>query len=41
MQQFRVPAVIEVLDDPLTTAELHNAFLAAKALQHDADIVLR
>src|SRR6476620_11233126 len=33
------PAVIEVLDDPLTTAELHDAFLAAQALQHDADLL--
>jgi hypothetical protein len=28
-------------EDPLTTAELNNAFLAAKTLQHDADLVLR
>src|SRR6202011_1053929 len=33
--------IIEVLDDPLTTAELHEAFLAAQPLQHDADLVLR
>jgi hypothetical protein len=28
-------------EDPLTTEELNNALLAAKALQHDADLVLR
>jgi hypothetical protein len=28
-------------EDPLATAELSNAFLAAKALQHDADLALR
>src|ERR1700730_12345429 len=33
------PAIIKVLDDPLTTAELHDAFLATQALQHDADLV--
>jgi hypothetical protein len=28
-------------EDPLATAELSNAFLAGKALQHDADLALR
>ena len=28
-------------EDPLATAELRNAFLAAKPLQHDADLALR
>src|SRR4029077_18442034 len=33
------PAIIEVLDDPLTTAELSDAFLATQALEHDADLL--
>src|ERR1700737_3942582 len=35
------PAEIEVLADPPPAAELRDAFLAAQALQHDADLVLR
>jgi hypothetical protein len=32
---------MEVLDDYLTAAELRDAVLAARALHHDADLVLR
>jgi hypothetical protein len=35
------PAVIQILDDPLTAAELGDALFAAQALQHNADLVLR
>src|ERR1700680_4044243 len=33
------PAVIQILDDPLTTAQLGDALLAAQALQDDADLL--
>src|ERR1700730_2399985 len=37
LNRCRAPRIIEVLDDPLTAAELSDAFLAAQALQDDAD----
>src|SRR5580700_5596571 len=37
-QEVLRPAIIEVLDDPLSAAELSDAFLAAQALKHDADL---
>src|ERR1700719_4512322 len=33
------PAVIQILDDPFTTAQLGDALLAAQALQHNADLL--
>src|SRR5208283_4050963 len=33
------PPVIEVLDNPLATAEFGDTVLAAQAFQHDADLV--
>src|SRR4029077_7058312 len=33
------PAVIQILDDPFTTAQLGDALFAAQALQHNADLL--
>src|SRR6202023_2658197 len=33
------PAVIQILDDPFTTAQLGDALLAAQAFQHNADLL--
>src|ERR1700726_1234634 len=33
------PAVIQILDDPFTTAQLGDALLAAEAFQHNADLL--
>src|SRR5207253_1005418 len=33
------PAIIEVLDNPLATAELGDTVLAAQSFQHDPDLV--
>src|SRR4029077_876194 len=32
------PAIIKILDNPLTAAKLCDALLAAQALQHDTDL---
>src|SRR5205814_3518631 len=35
------PAIIQVLDNPLTATQLGDAVLAAQPRQHDADLLLR
>ena len=40
LQELFRPTVIEVLIEPFLATEFSDAVLAAKALQHDADLVL-
>src|SRR3712207_6097910 len=40
LQELLGPAVVQVLADALTPAQLGDAVLAAQALQHDADLPL-
>src|SRR5918997_3268785 len=41
LQELLGPAVVQVLADALTPAQLGDAVLAAQTLQHDADLLLR
>jgi hypothetical protein len=38
-QKVLRPAVVEVLNNPFAAAELSDAVLAAKSIQHDADLL--
>jgi hypothetical protein len=40
-QAFLRPGVVEALGDPLFAAQLGDAVLAAKAIQHNPDLVFR
>ena len=40
LQEVLAPALVEVGGDALATAQLGDALLAAKALEHDADLLL-
>src|SRR6188472_3845139 len=40
-QEFLRPGVVEALCNPFLAAELSDAVLAAKAIQHDPDLVFR
>ena len=40
-QEFLRPGVVEALCNPFLAAELSEAVLAAKAIQHDPDLVFR
>jgi hypothetical protein len=39
LQELLRPTVVEVLIDPFLAAQLSNAVLAARAFQHDADLL--
>jgi hypothetical protein len=41
LEEVLRPTIIEVLDDAFAAAELGDAVLAAQAIQHDADLILR